>query len=220
MKKYFIIFLTIALVFVSSFNVLPASATELNMPVDDVYETVHGDGDWREIYVPEREMTMVYMIQNMLLDHQLFIINNHIAILDSSRNELFSGYVHYLYFSFGAGDGIMVIDYELFPYTIVELWQGWRLDWTIEFTHRKDESDYDEGYRQGKIDGEEVGYWKGYEDAIGEEPFGFTNVLFSIFNGFAALFAIELLPNISIGALILIPIVFGIIAFIIGRKKE
>src|SRR5690554_2124807 len=64
-----------------------------------------------------------------------------------------------------------------------------------------------------------IGYSKGLIDSIGDTQ-GFTGILFSIFSGFATFFAIELFPNITIGAVILIPIVFGIIAFIIGRRKE
>lgn len=53
-----------------------------------------------------------------------------------------------------------------------------------------------------------------------DENYTITGMVKSVFVGLGSLLSIQLLPNISIGAIIAVPIVFGIIAFIVGRKKE
>lgn len=89
---------------------------------------------------------------------------------------------------------------------------------------------YDEGYDDGKADGlavgrehwYDVGYQAGYNKGINEqlEDKDFSNLLRSAFVAIGAFLGINLLPGISIGAIIAVPIVFGIIAFILGRKKD
>lgn len=90
---------------------------------------------------------------------------------------------------------------------------------------------YDDGYDEGKeygIEfgrehwynvGYEVGYNKGVNDQIVAER-DFAYLLRSAFVAIGSFLGINLLPGISIGAIIAVPIVFGIIAFILGRKKD
>lgn len=94
--------------------------------------------------------------------------------------------------------------------------------------------DYNDGYDDGYDDGKTTwGYFKdnewftgnqaynrGVSDGISGNQHGFRDLLFATFNGMSALFAIELLPNISIGAIISVPLVFGIIYFVLGVARS
>ena len=88
---------------------------------------------------------------------------------------------------------------------------------------------YDDGYEDGKADGFEIGqiagyndgYAVGYSDGLSETTDkNFGRLLGGVFAGIGAFLGINLLPGISIGAIIAVPIIFGIIAFILGRKKD
>lgn len=93
---------------------------------------------------------------------------------------------------------------------------------------------YDDGYDDGYEDGKEyginfgrehwydVGYQAGYNAGINEQlaDKDFSNLLRSVFVAIGTFLGINLLPGISIGAIIAVPIVFGIISFILGRKKD
>ena len=89
---------------------------------------------------------------------------------------------------------------------------------------------YNEGYEEGKEDGKTIGYNQGYDEGYNEgynkglneqaEEQGFTVLLKSVFVAIGTFLGINLLPGISIGAIIAVPIVFGIIAFIIGKRKD
>ena len=97
---------------------------------------------------------------------------------------------------------------------------------------------YEEGYNQGYEEGCEEGDWYGYHEgySIGYEKGdadgynrgisenmesgGFGFVLKQVFVSIGAFLGIQLLPGISIGAIIAVPIVFGIISFILGRRRE
>ncbi len=94
---------------------------------------------------------------------------------------------------------------------------------------------YDYGYNVGYDNGKEygidfgrkhwynVGYEAGYNNGFNEgikENWEFSRFLKSIFAGIGSFLGINLLPGISIGAIIAVPIIFGIIAFILGKKKD
>lgn len=81
-----------------------------------------------------------------------------------------------------------------------------------------DEWEYTRGYNSGYS----VGYDDGYDKGISEnmETGGFGLILKNVFLGVGSFLGIQLLPGISIGAIIAVPIVFGIITFILGRRKE
>lgn len=58
-----------------------------------------------------------------------------------------------------------------------------------------------------------------YNQGVNEEDStGFIALLFAVFSGFGTLLSIELLPNITIGAIIAVPLVFGILWFILGKR--
>lgn len=79
---------------------------------------------------------------------------------------------------------------------------------------------YNDGYSFGYDNGYDLGYNDGYQTAIndGSADFGITSLLSGLFVGLGSLLSIELLPNISIGMIIAVPVVFGIIAFILGKR--
>ena len=101
---------------------------------------------------------------------------------------------------------------------------------------------YDEGLQLGFDDGLQDGYelgredygikigddwktadwWGSYQYAQGlhkQDATGFVDLLGAVFGGFGDLLGIEILPGIYIGAIIAVPLVFGIIFFILGKRK-
>jgi len=80
-----------------------------------------------------------------------------------------------------------------------------------------DTGKYD-GFLEGYDEGYTYGYNKGLNDQIADRDFAY--LLRSAFIAIGAFLGINLLPGISIGAIIAVPLVFGIIAFILGRKKD
>lgn len=78
---------------------------------------------------------------------------------------------------------------------------------------------YGYGYDDGYGDGYGIGYDYGYDNGFdASETFNFASLLTQVFVGIGSLLAIEILPNISIGTIIAVPLVFGIIYFIIGKR--
>lgn len=71
----------------------------------------------------------------------------------------------------------------------------------------------EQAYAKGKIEG--------YDEGLVANPDNnMLNMIRTVLLGVGTVLGIELLPNITIGAIILIPIVFGLIAFVLGRKKD
>lgn len=117
--------------------------------------------------------------------------------------------------------------------------EGYRIKYTIpDYTYedgyddgyhdgylkgKEDSNDfyYEQGYQEGYIDGHEYGYNSGYNKGISEnmETGGFGLMLKQVFTSVGSFLEIELLPGIPFGAIIAVPIVFGIIAFILGRRS-
>lgn len=105
------------------------------------------------------------------------------------------------------------------------------------FSYKSDYSQgYEDGYDSGKNEGIEEGYQQGYED--GEEngfndgyqmgleqgrsendSYGIAPFVQSIFNGFSTMLNVEIFPKIKLWYLIGIPLIFGIVRFIIGWIK-
>jgi len=78
---------------------------------------------------------------------------------------------------------------------------------------------YDWGFQKGKEAGEKIGFNIGYDKAVDDmENYNFTSLLAQVFTGLGSFLAIELLPNITFGAIFAVPLVFGIIFFIIGKR--
>lgn len=69
-------------------------------------------------------------------------------------------------------------------------------------------------------------YQRGYDNGYGQgatnagDYSGFMGIIFSGLGIVGSLLEIELLPNITIGMIVAVPLVFGIIMFIVGRKKD
>lgn len=79
---------------------------------------------------------------------------------------------------------------------------------------------YNDSYFDGFNDGWYEGFDKGYNKGLNEtDATGFVGLLTAVFGGLGALLSIELFPGIYIGAIIAVPLVFGIIFFILGKKK-
>lgn len=93
---------------------------------------------------------------------------------------------------------------------------------------------YNRGYEKGKEDGiiegrqgayqegYDNGYQNGYNKGLSEQldDKDFTVLLKSAFLAIGTFLGINLIPGVSIGAIIAVPIVFGIISFIIGKRKD
>lgn len=80
-----------------------------------------------------------------------------------------------------------------------------------------------DGYDNGKTDGIAEGYRDGYaqgliDGSLSGDDYSFAGLLGQVFIGLGSLLAINLLPGISLGAIIAVPVVFGIIAFILGKR--
>ena len=92
------------------------------------------------------------------------------------------------------------------------------------------EQGYNDGYNMGREDyGIRIGddwktadWWGSYQYAQGlyaTDGTGFVSLLSAIFGGLGDLLSIEILPGIYIGAIVAVPLVFGIIFFILGKRK-
>ena len=110
---------------------------------------------------------------------------------------------------------------------IVPIYPANRLDYIIDiiehsqgdgYTYEDLVEEYEKGYEWGYEQGDAAGYERGIQEEI--ETGGFGLLLKQTFIGIGSFLGIELLPNITIGAIIAVPIVFGLIAFILGRKRE
>lgn len=79
---------------------------------------------------------------------------------------------------------------------------------------------YNDGYDYGYNNGYDLGFDDGYQAAVndGSADFGIKSLMSGLFVGLGSLLSIELLPNISIGMIVAVPVVFGIIAFILGKR--
>lgn len=71
---------------------------------------------------------------------------------------------------------------------------------------------YEQGYDEGHLDGLEQG--RAEKDSYGISPF-----VQSIFNGFGTMLSVEIFPHIKIWYVIGIPLIFGIVKFVIGWFK-
>lgn len=96
-------------------------------------------------------------------------------------------------------------------------YNGWN-DGYDEGWEKGNESGYNRGYEKGHNEGYQKGYNTGINEQLADKDF--TNILKSAFIAIGSLLAINLLPGISIGAIIAVPIVFGIIAFVLGKRKD
>lgn len=81
------------------------------------------------------------------------------------------------------------------------------------------EDGYDYGFPLGRQQGYDMGVDKGFNDGVASATdYSFFGLITQVFAGLGSFLAIELLPRITIGALLAVPLVFGIISFIIGKR--
>lgn len=81
------------------------------------------------------------------------------------------------------------------------------------------EKGFDLGREQGYNEGYDEGYSKGYNIGMNIQHNKFSDLLNGVFTAIGTFLGIRLFPGITIGALLAVPIVFGIIAFILGRRR-
>jgi hypothetical protein len=83
---------------------------------------------------------------------------------------------------------------------------------------------YQGGYDEGYDDGFREGFWDGYDEGyeFGQDPEtrGFSAMLIALWGAISSFLGITLFWDITIGAIVLIPIVFGLIAFILGKRGD
>lgn len=79
------------------------------------------------------------------------------------------------------------------------------------------------GIEEGINIGKNQGYNEGYTDGVADSTTGtgnFTYLIGTIFSSFGIILGVELFPGLTIGMLVLIPLVFGLIFFILGKKGD
>ena len=83
---------------------------------------------------------------------------------------------------------------------------------------------YEEGNNNGFNDGYEEGHNNGYLEGLEQgradnDSYGIAPFVQSIFNGFGNMLSVEIFPSIKLWYLIGIPLIFGIVRFVIGWFK-
>ena len=81
------------------------------------------------------------------------------------------------------------------------------------------ENENENGYNKGLQVGEEIGYNSGYNAGFldgQQNNFGIEGFFRSVFNVIDNVGQIELFPNIKLWYIILIPLIFGVLSFVIG----
>lgn len=156
-------------------------------------------------------------------------MNNDDYILATNYNYIYSLPAHLLDeytdgYQDGYGDGV---------YDGIDL--GYDDGYVIGFGEGVD-AGYDDGYEVGRNEfgqyfppgsdprfsgwaGYDTGYDLGFDDGLrNSTDYTFSGLISQIFVGLGSFLAIELLPNITFGAIFAVPLVFGIIFFIIGKR--
>lgn len=78
---------------------------------------------------------------------------------------------------------------------------------------------YDDGFRKGNDKGFADGFREGEQEGIRlASDNTFYGIIAQVFAGLGSFLSIQLLPGISFGAILAVPLVFGIISFIIGKR--
>ena len=76
----------------------------------------------------------------------------------------------------------------------------------------------DDGYLSGKEDGYNLGFIDGYNKGLidGNTETNIFTYLNGVFRAVDAFLSVEIIPGITLWAIVLIPIVFGVIAFFLN----
>lgn len=168
------------------------------------------DDDFQILY----ELPNVYKIR---LNIMYFVDNPNMTEFQRMQQQsIISSLINQLtnegkYFTFYIKEGI-VFDTDVLGHFIDYQKNIIHLDYVTELVQ-----EYEKGLNKGLNDG----YDNGYKDGMTINPNdNFGSMIKAILLGVGTVLGIQLLPNITIGAIIAVPIVFGIIAFVLGRKKE
>lgn len=204
-------------------TIIPFSVIEVLQESDNVYFTIP---NYRYNSAVNLTMTMNYYIN----DEMYIPVNDEMSIIPLSMSMLtILPYtivdLPYKYNPFDLDNWTGIYDYEIrltfqIPYTRDSDPPG---DWlnalrnlTI-FTELNSgitsayDYGYSVGYSNGNIDGYNLGFSEGFQST---EDGGVWNSLFTAVLAPFELLAIEIFPGVTIGMIALIPIVFGLIAFI------
>lgn len=168
------------------------------------------DNDYQILFdlpnVYKIRLNIVYSVENPNMNELQRMQQQ--SIISSLINELTN---EGKYFTFYIKEGI-VFDTDVLGHFIDYQKNIIHLDYVTELVQ-----EYERGLNKGLNDG----YNNGYNDGIKINPNNnFGAMIASVLVGVGSILSIQLLPNISIGAIIAVPIVFGVIAFVLGRKKE
>lgn len=143
----------------------------------------------------------------------------------SNKGELYLDYdssTHKLdYFAGSSSLEIIRFQYYIPDYSLDDAYNNGYSDGYIDGKSAADELEYERGYQEGYLEGHDAGFSSGYDKGISEniETGGFSLMLKNVFMSVGSFLELELLPGIPFGAIIAVPIVFGIIAFILGRRS-
>lgn len=182
------------------------------------YEFDEGVGWEYGDYVELTNLTYAFFLEKNAHEYKAFDVVeltgiNFFNIINVVENVVGGVYpVAILNFEFVTYSGYRyVIDFDIFNYSFQPSYVP--VDF-LDDTLTRLLSDYttviQEAYMRGKFDGQ----------LESNDDLGFGGLLSASFVALSSLLAIELLPNISLGMIVAIPIVFGVIAFILGRRKE
>ena len=182
------------------------------------YELDEGAGWEYGGYEELTNLTELFFLEKSAHKYKSFDVEeligiNFFNITNVVKNVVGSAYpVAILNFEFVTYSGYTyIIDYDVFNFSFQPSYVpvGF-LDDTLTRLTRDYTTVVNDAYMRGKFDGQ----------LESNDELGFGGLLSASFIALSSLLAIELLPNISLGMIIAIPIVFGVIAFILGRRKE
>lgn len=99
-------------------------------------------------------------------------------------------------------DGFVFANYTTFysawRYTTGDYWDGY---------YAGEEYGYQQGYYYGKSDG--------YQEGLDSQPTGAFNLITTAFNSIASILNIDILPNLSLGLLVFLPVVIVVIIVVV-----
>lgn len=144
-------------------------------------------------------------------------INTDVGVRIIDRNHL--DWMMYFYNSFDNDDDYFIAyDYNY----IINLKDSLSRD-ILDSYNTGFRNGKDKGFEDGKNEASSYWYYEGLREGKEEgmrlaSDNTFYGLIAQVFSGIGTFLAIELLPNITFGAIFAVPLVFGIIFFIIGKR--
>lgn len=207
-------------------------AVDLYMRIDNYIDGVFDEPVMSDLENIPLSMIMLKVLPYTMVDLNYKLINNDFNVFDSSNWEF-----DYL----GVSGADLRISF-IVPYTKYtnppSQWQDDMKNITL-FTKRSDSAGYFDGYNDGYTDGNTHGYNDGYNDGYTDgkedgytdgyywgdldgynrginEDFNAYSYLFGMFGAFSGLFAVELLPGLTIGGIAILVLSLTLLPFLIG----